>query len=278
VNPRSICGSVRILLLIAASLLVGRGLSAQARSDSATSVVPPETNRADSTRVSIFADGNVRGVMTGGTQQSTVATGSLGLEINRDTYAYSALVVIKSSVDTLTDQVGATLLTPIVGNSLQAGLIDLHLRDTWPLLGTRVALHGYLAVSQTVWAHQDSASRVVVWSMGVMPHWDMEKGTVGENEVRLGVEAGIGFRYVAGDITPFLRKALLASPRKMQGGFEAALEIQWNKITARVQPSWYIGRPRIPGLSGWQVAGSFGMRGDVFTGLLKRKPQQPVRL
>lgn len=245
-------------------LLVGLGLSAQAQSDTARSA------DADSTRVSIFADGNVRGVMTGGSQQSTVATGSLGLEIKRRTYVYSALVVIKSSVDTLTDQVGTTLLTSIIGNSLQAGLIDLHIADKWPLLGTRVGFHGYVAVSQSVWAYQDTASRVVVWSIGVLPHWDMEQGKVGDNEVGLAVEAGIALRYVAGDITPSLRKALLGTPRKIHGGFEFALEIQWNKITARIQPSWYVGRPRIPGLSGWQVAGSFGMRGDVFTGWLKR--------
>src|SRR5438445_8538079 len=69
----------------------------------------------DSTKVSIFADGNIQGVATGASHQSTVATGSLGIALTKGRFSWSALVAVASTVDTLKGQVGTILLNPAAG-------------------------------------------------------------------------------------------------------------------------------------------------------------------
>src|SRR5438128_1482683 len=54
--------------------------------------------RSDTALLSVLADGNIRGVATGGSRESTTGTGSLGIGVEPRVY-YSALLSIASRAD-----------------------------------------------------------------------------------------------------------------------------------------------------------------------------------
>lgn len=227
-------------------------------------------SKADTTKkyVTLFADGNIRGVATAGSKESTTGTGSLGIALSSPKITVSAQVTVLSTVDTLRNEVGATILSPLSGKSFQSGLLDLRVRNVFKKL--HLGLHGYLGASKSVWA-QDTAARASVLGTGGLTAFWSEEGKVSDNPVGLLIEAGVALRRIGGDIgsAKSLRESMLGTSERTFPGLEGGVQISFNSITAGIGVYWFSGKG-VNGLTGGQLAAGMTVRGDIFAGTLTK--------
>lgn len=250
--------------------------------------VPQATPERTSTgsagsQVAVYIDGAIRGVSTGDQDQTdaVTGTGSLGVGVTTQRVDYLASIVVASTADTIASDPGTFILTPVSGQSLRSGLIDVHHRTLFGKpLGVPFGLHAYGFASQArlLRPSDSTVAGVVVAGMGTLLRHDIVKGNLSgqsDNHVRLSVEGGPSFRIVAGDVGAGLRKAfrqeVFGSPSRFYGGLELGLQVEFGVVTGAFALYFYDDFSKnssVPGVTGGQLVASFAIGGPVFTGSL----------
>ena len=222
--------------------------------------------RGEKTFVSVFADGNIRGVATGSADNSLAGTGVLGVRIQKPRSIWTAAVNVASTIDTVTEQFGELILLPGTGSDLLSGVVDAQFRYTedW-------GLHVYLSGSKSLWEVDPAThatSTIAVLGIGATGVRDIYQKTFGANRVGLSLEGGLSLRRIAGDIgtEDAIRTTILGTGKKTFVGIEAGARVTFNSVTAALQ---FYGFPassenRVRGLTGGQFAAGFSVQASIF--------------
>lgn len=222
-----------------------------------------DRERASLSQVSMFAEGNIRGVATG-TSQASSATGALGIRLESSRYVWTASVNVASTLDTLRSGFGANILQIGVGSGGAVFLTDVRIRA-----GAISGLHLSVGSSRTVWGLQPTPLSATVLGGGVGFYRDVLHGQIQDNDVGLSFEGGLGVRYLSGDVRDADRSVdtLLNGDgrRTFKGGYISS-QIRFGSIVALAQLSWYSGHVR--SLSRVQLVAGFSVQAPIFKGRL----------
>jgi hypothetical protein len=245
-----------------------------------------QTTTQDYPFVQIFADGNVKNVISQPGAASTTS-GSLGLRYFGNTYIATALINIAGATDTVVKGYGASILAPSTGRSLNAGLLDIRRRHLWffdkkcpdtlqeiphPFI-CNVGFHFYASASSTRWAYDvdsngiaTAATDVPVWGVGVGVSYSFVNGTVGTNSVAMVLDAGLALRALRGDLyaQDSVRQRLLGDTRRDFAGLELGLGIEYNEIKAGLTYYWMNGN--VDGVSHGQVVAGISIQANLNSG------------
>lgn len=230
----------------------------------------------------VYADAALRTAAESETDRRT-GTGSVGVIVQQsERLRITALVVVASTQDTLFDGLGGAILSPMTGRTLASGLLDIRVAG-WPkfLPNDIDGTHVYLTTSRQVWARSDrtAAGSVVVTGVGALLFKDLASGRVGANYVGLQVEAGIGTRWLTGDLSRAnaVRDSILGTGNRFFIGPEMGLQITFGKLTAALQYYYLFdgsdggeAQRGVDGLSGGQLVGGISLAGELLTGTLDR--------
>jgi hypothetical protein len=229
--------------------------------------------------VQVFADGNIRGVATGGKDKANTATGALGLKLVTRKTIWTASLNIASSADTARTSFGERILLPNSGGQLFSGLFDVR-----HLISERSGLHSYLSVSRMIW-FDSAASRTSsasVLAPSVTWFHDIARGKVGDNAVGLTFEVGFTARFLEGDarqLPDTTRRRLLSTDVATFWGIEMGSQITFGIITAGMEFYLFGARDRkVAGLTSGQVAAAFSIQSAIFSGVLSRQRRKDSRL
>ncbi len=244
----------------------------------------------------LFAQGSVKGAVSGGSDAAAAGTGSVGLRASRKGWSISGLVTVASSIDTLRDGFGSFLLTPASGkSSLSTMLIDFntpHLGEIVPRLPYRFlwpALHVYLAGANSTWEARFISGEpaettfqhrpAAVLGLGTLLNWRLFRGRILDTPVQMNVETGYAHRWLKGDVfsdTTFVRAALGVSADTVSmawGAWESGFQMSVGAVTAGVQYYWINGhdnRKFVSGLTNGQLVIAIAVSGEVVKGVLSQ--------
>lgn len=219
------------------------------------------TQAADSgTVVTIFADGDVRGVLdqpAGG--QKATGTGSLGFSSASRSGVYTGLIAVASTQDSITANYGSALLTPATGRALKSALLDARLVSAkWP-----GRFHLYVSYASSRWhcgscdsARAESATTIGV---GALLYRDLQDGNLGETPFQVTVEAGPALRWLAGDAAAdsTFREPTLGTKTRAFVGLECGFQVVFGRATAAAQFYYlkdWVHQHHVQGLTDGQVA------------------------
>lgn len=232
----------------------------------------------------LFADGAVRGGVTGETTKAGAATGSLGIQVASRLGGKRAdatfLVSVIGAADSVSADYGAVLLAPASGNTLSAGLIDVRIRDV-----VLVDLRMYGSVSTSDWSvpvdenglfdlegtHQTFSAGVI--GVGILLGETILAGRMAENTTAaVTLDAGLSLRSLFGDVVNgsnnAFRESLFPGEATTRLGIEISLGIQISGVKAGV--SYYHYGGDIAGFSNGQVVAGIGLQTPIVSGTLRR--------
>lgn len=217
--------------------------------------------------VVVFAGTALRDVVTGSTDLSPTATGSVGIEFSGVSLlgrpsTWFAQVNAVAVADTVSDGYAATLLNPATGSF--SGLLDVQVAG---VLSDRLVLHPYVSVSSSVWRVQEETARAVTAGGAALLAFDVVSGlTVGDKSYALRLEGGPSARILLGDVTSERFEAAgeeaLSSGERFFGGLELGMSFQIGDLTAGLQYYHFFGDE--DGLTDGQLTGGIGLRAGLF--------------
>ena len=252
------------------------------------------TNARDR-RVEIFADGNVKNVVSEGAEGSAT-TGSLGLRYIGPTYTVTGIISIAGAADTISKSYGATLLTPATGKALNSGLLDIRRQHLFGMdsgcdtamaqhrhpIRCNLGLHAYASASSSLWATAfdtngtiTKTTQVPAWGWGVGVFYRFVQGTIGGSEhpkdakdVAMILDLGLAARSLRGDLynQPSTRTALLGTDKRNFYGPEVGLGLQYDMIKAGI--TYYFMDGTVKGLSNGQIVVGVGIQANLNSGVL----------
>ncbi len=253
------------LLLVAISFTF-KGVS---QSNKTLSFLNQFTN-SDSAYVSIFADGNIQGLVTNSENNSdAVASGAIGISVVKKHVIWVASINIASTTDTLTSGFGSVILTPASGKQLTSGVLEFHLDEPFKLFSKPIGIHAYASASSSKWLLTDTTKAATVFGLGLTFVNKVIGSTKGDNSVYLGFEFGPTYRGIFGDISnyPSLYEKALGTKGNHLLGFEGGLKIKFNKITAGIQGFVLHdveGKKKIDGVTSFQITGGISISGAFY--------------
>ncbi len=224
----------------------------------------------DSVEVKIFLDGNLRGIANGenNSDETTNASGMVGLEVASDKSVINLAVNIASSIDSIGTNFGSIVLNPYSGRSFQSGLLDVRLKQ--------FPLHTYFSVSNLFFKTESNRETASILYYGASYYHSIFSGDVGNNKVEAFWETGLGFRHISGNAannSDFYQE-IFKTDRKFFPGLEGGIQIGFNDLTAGIQVYYLLDGDKdqnINDISGLQITGGVGFRGAFFKGKAKKK-------
>lgn len=247
-----------VLLLVLAPVLVPLAAAGQA-------LMPPvESSGADTARLTIFADGTARRLLTdGATGGNDAGSGSFGAILATTNWKIRLNVNAAASADSITAAAGSFVLNPSVGTS--SGSLDLERVDA--LWGFTV--RGYASIATTTWADSLAASNSTVIGVGALLAADLN-GRDDENDVySMRFQAGLSYRSIGGDISDedALRLRMLGSTDQVFLGLEGGAQASLRNVTAGIG-LYYLFDPdegQIDGLTRFQATFAINIHGPLMT-------------
>lgn len=253
------------------------------------SFVQPEATANASTATDylrVFAEGNIRGLASGSDAQATgdiqtAATGSLGLRIQKSTTIWTASISIASTVDTLRDAFGESLLLPGTGSGLVSGIVQVRGKDRslhFFQFPKNVGAYLYGSSSKSVWSRNlDSSgttvtdsSAVTVVGVGAGLFYDVAAAKIGDTPVGLTLEAGVALRSIGGDIAlprhASLRQSVIGNPdEQVFWGVEGGPQVTFGNVTGALR-LFFFPHNNTVGFSRAQVTAGFSVQGSILEG------------
>jgi hypothetical protein len=235
-----------------------------------------DTAAQQTTRVALFADGNVRGAVIG-KEGATATSGSIGLGVSTRLSNFAAVINIAAKPDTVTRNFGATVVSPATGGALNAGLIDYRWHKQPK--GRGWGWHGYGSISSARWATDTNAAGkatattdVAFLGAGAAASYEVVRGTVGENFAFAALDLGLAYRGLFGDIATKantdLKRRLYGTAGENWLGVEFGVALQINLVKAGIN-YYFFPRPNARGVTDGQVVAGFSLQANVFQGDLK---------
>lgn len=239
-----------------------------------------QTNRAlnflddfasqDTAYVSIFADGNLQGLVADADGAEGLASGALGISVARgEKVLWLASINVASTSDTITNNFGSAILTPAGGKSLTSGTLELYYKNLFKIRGKEISLHTYASASSAKWKSATDVKSATVSGLGVTIVNDIIDSQSRENSVYLGFEFGLSYRTVLGDAIneeDFLQNTIGIKGNSFLG-FEGGLKIKFNRITAGLQ-GYYLwdieNGEKTDGITSFQIVGGISITGAIF--------------
>jgi hypothetical protein len=226
-----------------------------------------DKSNAANTFIEIFAEGNIRGVATGSTNDGGAGNGALGIRLRNKQLLWNASVNIASTQDTLKQGFGENIL--LVGNGTNgiSFLADIRYE--------KYHLHGYLGSSKSTWnlsPRPDTSvyAKATVIGMGITFFKDIVRGRSQQNDITLSFEAGFAIRHLAGDVKrheTLVNAVLENEDDRTFYGLEFGSQITFGSITAATSLFWMKGGS-ITGLSSAQLAAGLRIAAPIFKGTL----------
>jgi hypothetical protein len=240
-------------------------------------------------KLSISAEGNIQGILTGSSSETTTQTGAIGVHIISFTVdsthqlktlkefsEFSAKISIASSVDTIRNDFGGAILNPVTGS--QSAYIEWRGRilknEPWcNPLGWN--LHFYGVMSSGIWSKDSLSRRTTTYAWGLSYFYDFINLAREDNPIIVRLDAGITERGVLGDITgdenKEFRESVFGSDKRNFFGFELGLTIQINSVKAffsylylrSISPTFF-SNEQVPGVTHGQVLAGINIRADIF--------------
>lgn len=246
-------------------------------------------NRIYSPMVTVFASGNIRGIATNTSPESTTAgTGTLGAFYSSSDNIFSAQLAVASTQDTIRSGFGTLLLAPGNGKSFQSAIIEWYPRIgkefEW-LHPTNSWLHLYGTFSASLWEIEKDANgnctsckSVSTVGFGLLYHHRLFSGLIADTEVGLSGEVGIAGRWLGGDIRNMLIDdidtekylSIFPSKKSFYPGLEGGLTLNFGQVAGALQ-AYYLFKKKnepIDGLTGLQISVGLSVRGDIIRGFL----------
>lgn len=257
-------------------------------SDAASQTVSEENtntkvNNSDVTKVYISAEGNVQGLLTQSSEETTTNSGAIGVFIvkedtscacDRSKSEFSAKIMIASSADTIKKDFGGSMLNPATGFQLAEldGRIWLWKNEPWYHLKGWAKFHFYGIISSGRWEVDNLNKNVTTMGWGVHLFRDLINCDLANNKIMVRFEFGLASRRIAGDITgienkEFREKAIHTEERSFYG-VEAGLTILINGVKAHFtyvdfRPYLFGPHINIPGLTDGQVLAAFTIEANI---------------
>ncbi|HEX2190093.1 MAG TPA: hypothetical protein VHG51_14395 [Longimicrobiaceae bacterium] len=249
----------------------------------------------DSIMVTFFADGSIKNAV-GKAEGFSNANGALGLAMATSAHDITALMNVASGDESVREGFGSSLLAPVVGSGrgINAALFDIRVFDApTRLFGTgggsslrsyvsRADLHMYGSLSSARWqipdslvpptavGSADSAISTAIVGLGALLYHDfLHQRVAGSNDLSLGMEIGVAYRQLFGDIATKqhdpLKSALLHSDQEVFWGLETGIYLQVNRVKAGATYYFLRSEDDIPGLSDGQVVVAISIQGEMFS-------------
>jgi hypothetical protein len=238
-------------------------------------------------KVQVFAEGNIRGLAAppengDGKDVTTAATGLLGVTVQKATTIWTASISVASTVDTLRNAFGESLLLPGTGSTLVSGLLAVRGKERslrFFTLPKNLGLYAYGSSSKSVWSRDvtdsigtaltDSSSATVI-GLGGGAFYDVVQTRIGETQVGLTLEAGVAMRSVGGDISATKHDSLRASVIGNAGdrvfwGLEGGPQLTFGNVTGALR-LYFFPHKGVEGFSKAQVSAAFSVRASILEG------------
>jgi hypothetical protein len=280
---------ILIRMMIIALIAIVPLYSQESLNDSAEVNAAGNKNAADNTKVYISAEGNIQGIITNSSDETTTNTGAIGVFIVNKSEStqeivntlnssseFSAKITIASSADTIRNEFGGAMLNP--GTGSQSAYIEwrgwkLKYRPWWDPRGW-LNLHFYGVISSGTWAADNISKRVTTVAWGIHTFHDFINREIANNRIIVRLDAGIVSRGILGDISGTeneeFRKGVLGTDKRNFYGIEAGLTIQINSVKAFFNYLYL--RPletsdKVPGLTDGQVLAGFTIQANIMEAL-----------
>lgn len=277
----------RIVTRYAASLVLTALVVSRAAAQTNAFIASPD----EKTTVSVFLDGSIKAAAAKA-DETSVATGALGIQFGNRYRRVSALLNIAAKRDTIRASPGQSLLAPGTGG-FTAGLAEVQLRITddqnrakvFKPFEDRLSVRGYMGVSSVLWelpadgatATEAVNANAVGWGLGAS--LEALDGRIGSDAkapaVSLNFDFGFTQRLLYGDVMEDTfdarREAFLGSPKRRFSGYEIGARVQYNTIRGSLV---YYNFPKSRGVRGFtrgQVAAGFAIGAPILEGELRRR-------
>lgn len=226
-----------------------------------------EYSTSDSALVLVFADGNVKGMVSNNENNQTSTTGSLGISVIKKKITWNASINIASTVDTIKSDFGTIVLNPASGKRFTSGLLEFYARDL--IEKYKIGFHGYASGSSSNWEIDSETKSATVFGLGALMVKDIVNSSTAENSIAFGFEFGPTYRGIFGNISidnEIYEKALGTSGKNFLGA-EGGLFIRFNHITAGLQGYLLYdieNNKQIDGITSFQITGGISISGSIF--------------
>ncbi len=231
-----------------------------------------ENSSSDSAIVLIFADGNVKGLVSNNKQNQASTTGAIGISVIKKNITWNALINIASTLDSLKTEFGTVVLNPASGKQFTSGLLEFHAKNF--IKKYNIGFHGYASGSSSYWSMNGLTKSATVLGLGALVTYNIVNSRTRENEIAFGFEIGPSYRGIFGNISnddEFYEK-LLGTKGHHFLGLEGGLNIRFNHITAGIQGYLLYDveyNYNIDGITSFQITGGISISGSIFNSKVK---------
>ena len=231
-----------------------------------------EYTSSDSAMVFVFADGNVKGLVSNTENNQTSTTGAIGISVIKKNITWNASINIASTIDTLNSDFGSIILNPSSGKQFTSGLLEFYARNL--IKKYNIGFHGYASGSSSNWSKNDTTKAASIFGLGALMTYDIVNSSTGENEIAFGFEFGPSYRGVFGNISndEQFYENILGTKGQHFLGLEGGLNIRFNHITAGIQGYLLYDVEqghKIDGVTSFQITGGISISGSIFKSKVK---------
>lgn len=230
--------------------------------------------------VALYADGTVRDAVGGsGGKDNTTGTGSVGLAVSFPSgWQLNTSVAVASTVDSVTDGFGASVLLPGSGKGKLSTFIFEVFAPPMPKLW-HVGVHGYLSGGNSTWVTDSTHSRnAAVMGVGLGVYRDfLCTCRLLDTDVAITMTAGLALRTLQGNVAQsptVLQAALHGSKDRSFAGAEFGLALTIGSVRAGVQ-YYQMGKAdddiSVASLTGGQLVVGISVAGAIVSGPLSPK-------
>ncbi|MGB3080053.1 MAG: hypothetical protein WBB31_13295 [Saprospiraceae bacterium] len=222
--------------------------------------------------VTISATGNIRNIASEPDKQEPVAagTGTLGASFSIKKDIYSVQFNVASTLDTVKNNFGNGILSPTKGKFFQSGSIEWYHNchdNYW--------LHYNVYLASQTWEIEKAIIYKNATVFGVGAHFcdRLINGKIAETDIGLDLEAGIGVRFIGGNVRNMLSNPtdsikyvnVLPSTKSCFVGIESGFTLNFGQIVGALQASYYLKGKQswVDDLTGLQLSVGISVRGDL---------------
>jgi len=236
------------------------------------------TNSEDSVKVTIYADGNVKALLTEDNKSATSLNGSVGLIIESSDKIWDISMNLVSDIDTLESGFGAVILNPANGKKILSGLVDFNSKHKW--WGREFGFHFYGTASSSRWSFMKGTDKITksatVAGIGMLLRKDLIKTSLLKRSLAGSFEFGISGRGIFGNISNNKEYIELAigSKGNLFLGFEGGLNINYENINFGLHGYWLFDtkeKLRIDDITSFQITGGVSIRAPFYSEKYKPK-------
>ncbi len=231
----------------------------------------------DSVRVIIYADGNVRGLLTEDNKSTTSLNGAIGLRIQGARQLWDISLNLVSDIDTLESGFGAVVLNPANGRKILSGLVDYYSIEEW--LGKDFGFHFYASASSSRWAFTENMEQktksATVAGLGALIRKDLIKTALLKRPLAGSLEFGVTGRGIFGNISNNKEYINLAigSKGNLFLGLEGGMNIVYDNITFGLHGYWLFDvkhKQRIDDITSFQITGGVSISSALYSDAYKK--------